>query len=121
MCLNNPAILITAEINESLLTELISREFKTEIIPFIKIEIIRSKQLQAQIETILKQNATLVFTSNHGVEAIGEYVSNIKTGQKVYCIGNTTRNSVVKYFGNKSVKATADDATALAEKIISNK
>jgi uroporphyrinogen-III synthase len=121
MCLNNPAILITAEIDESLLHELTSKGFKTDIIPFIKIETLRSKQLQAQIENVIKQNATVVFTSSNAVEAIGDYIGDKKLSWKIYCIGNTTKNSVAKYFGKNSIKATADNAAALAEKLISYK
>jgi uroporphyrinogen-III synthase len=121
MCLNNPAILITAEINESLLHELTSQGFKADIIPFIKIEIVRSKQLQEQIENILKENAVIVFTSSNAVEAVGDYIQNKKLSWEIYCIGNTTKNSVIKYFGDNAVEATANNAAALAEKLISDK
>lgn len=121
MCLNNPSILITAKIDKFLLNEIISKEFEVDVIPFIQTEIIQSEKVRKQIENILQLNATVVFTSKNAIEAIAEYIQNKKFTWKIYCIGNTTGLFTEKLFNKKSITATADNATALANKIISNK
>jgi uroporphyrinogen-III synthase len=121
MHLNNPAILITREVNESLLLHAISKGINVDIIPFIKTEIIRTKDIQHQIENVLALNATVVFTSRNAVEAVAEYSNDIKPFWKIYCIGNTTRILVEKYLGKEFIAAVADDAKVLAKKIIRDK
>jgi uroporphyrinogen-III synthase len=118
---NNPTILITAETDDSLLQQIIPRDFVVDVIPFIQTEIIRTKQLQAQIEDVLQMETTVVFTSIHAVEAVSNYLNGNRPNWSIYSTGNTTRKSIEKIFGHKSITATADDASALAEKIIANK
>ena len=118
---NDPTILITREIDESLLNELASNGITADVIPFIHTEIIRERKVQAQIENVLKLQTTVVFTSINAVEAVSEHLHNKKPNWKIYCTGNTTRLSVEKSFGKESVSATAEDATVLAGKIIADK
>ncbi|MEO8713288.1 MAG: uroporphyrinogen-III synthase, partial [Parafilimonas sp.] len=118
---NNPTILITGEINESLLNKMNSKGINGDVIPFIKTEIIQTKKNQQQIENILTRSTIVVFTSKNAVEAVSKYVQNKKPDWKIYCIGNTTRILIEKYFGKESIASIADDATALAKKIIADK
>ena len=117
----NPTILITGEIKESLLNKMISKGISADVIPFIKTAIIQTKKIQQQIENILTLNTTVVFTSKNAVEPVSEYLQNKKPNWKIYCIGNTTRMLIEKYFGKGSIVSIADDATALAKKIIADK
>lgn len=121
MCLNNPSVLITAEINKSLLDEMILKGIEVDVIPFIQTQIIRTKQLQTQIENVLTRNATVVFSSKNAVEAVAECIRTKKPIWKVYCIGKTTSSLVKQFFGEDVVTVTADNAITLAERIILNK
>ncbi|MEP6465791.1 MAG: uroporphyrinogen-III synthase [Parafilimonas sp.] len=117
---NKPAILITAEVDELLLKQIISKEINADVIPFIKTEINQTKKTQQQIENVITLNATVIFTSKNAIEAVSEYLQNKKPNWKIYCIGNTTRILVEKYFGKESIASIADDATALAKKTIAD-
>ncbi len=121
MRLNKPRILITGDIDEALLNEMNLKDSAVDIIPFIHTENIRTKRIQEKIEMVLQLNTIVVFTSVNAVEAISEYLQNKKPDWKVYCIGNITIHAVENFFGKESVVATADNAIALAEKIIATK
>lgn len=121
MRINNPSILITRPVSESLLNEMNTKGLDADVIPFIQTEIIRTKQVQQQIENISGLNTTVIFTSITAVETVAENLQNKNPGWKIFCIGNTTKKSVEKTFGEASIIATADNATELAEKIISHK
>ncbi len=121
MRINNPIILITAEIERSLIQQMKSAGFIVDVIPFIHIEITGTGKIQEQIEYVLKPGAAVVFTSNNAVEAVSASLQNKKPNWKVYCIGNTTKILIEQLFGEVSIAATADDATSLAEKIIADK
>jgi len=113
-------ILITADVDESLLHELKAKEFSVDVVPFIQTEIIKTKNLQQHIENIVQLNATVVFTSKNAVKAVSEYPSNKKPSWKIYCIGNTTKNLVEKLFDESLIAGVRNNATEIAEEIISN-
>jgi uroporphyrinogen-III synthase len=118
---NNPTILITAETDDSLLQQITSKDIPIDVIPFIRTEIIQTQQLQIQIEDVLQLKTAVVFTSINAVEAVSKYLHSSRPNWNIYSTGNTTKKSIEKIFGNKSITATADDATTLAKKIIANK
>ncbi len=120
MRVNNLSILITRPVNESLLNKMKLKGFDVDIIPFIETKIIRTKEVETEIENVLKLNTAVVFTSMNAVDAVAEHLQTTKPNWKIYCIGNTTKILIEKYFGSASIAATADDATALAKKIIAN-
>ena len=95
--------------------------FTADVIPFIKTQSIQTKKVQQAIENISEQNAFVVFTSGNAVNAVHEYVQHKKINWKIYCIGNATRLLIEKLFAGATIIATADNATALAEKIIADK
>lgn len=121
MRISNPTILITGEIDDTLLNETVSKGFVIDVIPFIKTETITTIAVKQAIEKILQLDATIVFTSGNAIEAVKENIQPIKPDWKIYCIGNTTRILVEKLFGKASIIATANNAAELAEKIIANK
>lgn len=111
-------ILITASINTSLLTELAAKGLEADVIPFIETSVIKTKKTQQQIEHVLNKHANVIFTSNNAVKAVVEKLQHHKPGWNIYCIGNTTKTLAEEHFGKDSIVATADDGTALANKII---
>lgn len=118
MLLNKPTILITAGVDESLLNEITAKGFVADVIPFIKTEIIQSKKIQAQIENIAQQNATIVFTSKNAVNAVAPHLQNKKPGWKIYSTANATRNLIEKLFDKDSIAGVGNNAADLAEQII---
>ena len=87
---------------------------------FIKTEVISDKGTTEKIKSLLNGNITAVFTSMNAVEAVGKLVTT-KPSWKIFSIGNTTKNLIIKYFGKESISATAGNANLLAEKILEKK
>jgi uroporphyrinogen-III synthase len=54
----------------------------------------------------------------NAVEAVADQIKEKKTNWKIYCIGTTTQQLVVNYFGQDAIAGTANDAAALAKLII---
>jgi uroporphyrinogen-III synthase len=117
---NTIQVLCTRPIPEDLVAEAAAKNIRIDILSFIDTEPIESVEVQQDIENALILSATVVFTSMNAVEAVAEFLFDEQPDWRIYCMGNTTRQLVKKYFGEKSIIDTADNATALAEKIIEN-
>jgi uroporphyrinogen-III synthase len=117
---NDPTILITAGVDQSLLSEITAKGFVADVIPFIKTESIRSEKVRQTIKSISKLNATIVFTSSNAVEAVHHFVQSNKVNWKIYCVGNSTKSLIENLF-DSTVIAVADNATKLAQEIIADK
>lgn len=72
------------------------------------------------IRELIAQKIAIVFTSMNAVEAVHKQVTG-KTNWEFFCIGNTTRNLVNKYFGGENISGFSDNASKLAEVIIVEK
>src|SRR5690242_19447775 len=72
------------------------------------------------IHELIAHNIAIVFTSMNAVEAVHKQVTG-KTNWEFFCIGNTTRNLVNKYFGGENISGFSDNASKLAEVIIVEK
>jgi len=113
------SILSTRPIDETLIKQAKSKDILVDAISFIEIEAIDSIEVYEEIENALLESATVVFTSMNAVEAIAAHLDDeYKPDWKIYCIGNTTKKLVQKYFGEELVGGFALDATELAETII---
>ena len=92
-----------------------------DVVSFIETEIIQSVEVQQEIEQALTLTATVVFTSRNAVEAVGAELQGLEPNWQIFCIGNTTRETAEKYFGEENIVGSAEDATGLAEVIIDTK
>lgn len=117
---NKPRILITAEIDNSLLEKLTAKGFEVEELHFIKTALKQSLSLRQQIENIPGKNVTVVFTSSKAVEAVYSILQNKKTCWKIYCVGQATKNLINQLFPGSTIIGCTDYATELAKKIISD-
>jgi uroporphyrinogen-III synthase len=117
----NPTILITADINQSLLNEIISKKFVVDVIPFIKTESLQTEKVQQTIENISIEYATVIFTSSNAVESVHHFIQKKKINWKIYCVGNATKSLIENLFTDSTVVAVADNAAKLAQQIIVNK
>lgn len=117
---NNITILSTRPLPASLIDDAAEQGIQIDTLSFIETAAIQSIEVQQEIERALLQSTTVVFTSMNAVEAVAEYMSDEMPDWAVYCMGQTTQQLVKKYFGENSIAGTADNATALAELIVSD-
>ncbi len=115
---HNIQVLCTRPVATELVQQAAAKGIEIDMLSFIETEPIESVEVQQEIESVLNLSATVVFTSMNAVEAVAEFLIDEKPRWKIYCIGNTTRQLVKKYFGEHSVAGTADSAAALAEVIV---
>lgn len=89
-----------------------------ETLSFIETTAIDTIDVQQEIETASVQTAAVVFTSMNAVVAVVNMLDGFVPDWQIYCMGNTTKDLVVAYFGENAIAGTADNATALAEELI---
>jgi uroporphyrinogen-III synthase len=111
-------ILSTRPIDEALIKEAKSKNILIDVLSFIETETIDSIEVYEEIENALLESATIVFTSMNAVEAVAVHLHDYKPDWIIYCIGNTTKKLVQKYFGEELIAGSASDAGELAEIII---
>jgi uroporphyrinogen-III synthase len=115
---NKITILSTGPLDETLITEAAEQGIEIDVRAFIETEAIQSIEVQQEIEQVLLQSATIVFTSMSAVEAVAEYMTEEIPDWMIYCIGQTTQQLVKNYFGTDCIAGIADNAAGLAELII---
>ncbi|MEO8862542.1 MAG: uroporphyrinogen-III synthase [Ginsengibacter sp.] len=116
---NKIHILSTRPVDKNLVHEAAKFDIVLDEISFIKTEAIIDDELDKKIKRLLLQELSIVFTSMNAVDAVSKFIIT-KPTWKIYCIGNTTKNLVKKYFGEESIIATAENAAHLADKIASD-
>jgi len=84
---------------------------------FIITEPLSNDLLKEELASLAATQNIVVFTSRNAVYAVTRQVKNA-IEWKVCCISGKTKKKVLKYFPAKQIIVTADDATALAKKII---
>lgn len=115
---NNLQILCTRPLDDQLISAANKKGIDIDILPFIETEPIESVEVQQEIEVILNAAATVIFTSMNAVEAVEEHVIDEQPEWTIYCIGNTTKELVKKYFPRSEIVGTADSAAELAALIL---
>ncbi len=113
-------ILSTRPLSQSLIDQAFAAGLNMEVISFIETEPLQTIEVQQEIEQVLLQTATVVFTSGSAVEAVAAGLEGQQPNWEIYCLGNTTRELVVKYFGGEIIIGTANNALELAEVIASS-
>jgi len=111
-------ILSTKPVGEAASIKALQHDIIIEETSFIKTKQSIDASKTKKIKESALQKISVVFTSMNAAEAVGKIVS--ETNWKIFCIGNTTRNLVARYFGEKIISGTADNASKLAEKIIAD-
>ncbi|MDQ6902374.1 MAG: uroporphyrinogen-III synthase [Bacteroidota bacterium] len=116
---NKIHILSTRPVDKGLVHEAAKFDIELDEISFIETEAIIDEALAIKIKSLLQQKLTVVFTSMNAVDAVSKFIT-ATPAWKIYCIGNTTKNLVKKYFGDESITATAENAAHLADEIVSD-
>ena len=94
-----------------------SQNLSIDVVSFIKTDPVSSAESGEEISRALAGAGPIVFTSSNAIEAIASKIKDQKTPRKIFCIGYTTKRSVVKYFGEGSIAGLASNANELAETI----
>lgn len=115
---NKISILSTRPVSEHQIHEASFKNIVIEVVSFIETEPIENVEVQQEIESALLRPSAVVFTSMNAVDAVSQFITDEKPSWKIYCIGNTTKQLAVKYFGDETIAGCASDATELAELII---
>ena len=108
------SILSTRPLDHSLIEEAKQSGIEVDALSFIETEPIQSTAVQQEIANALLQSSAVVFTSMNAVEAVADVLHEQQPDWTIYCIGNTTKQLVKKYFGEKSIAGTANSAAELA-------
>lgn len=112
-------ILSTRPVGEAMRVKALSHGIIIDEISLIKTEETIDNSTAKKIKELVSQNVQVVFTSMNAVEAVGKLISE-KPNWKIFCIGSTTKKLVKEFFGEKNIAGTADNASQLAETIITN-
>lgn len=114
---NSIPILCTRPVSRQLINEALEKNISLEILSFIETSPVENVEVQQEIENAVILTTTVVFTSMNAVEAVSLYVEE-PPSWKIYCIGNTTKQLVIKYFGEALLAGTAASASELAAQIV---
>jgi uroporphyrinogen-III synthase len=117
MPLSKYHLLCTRPLEQLLINKASEKGMGIDIVPFIKTEPIVSPEIIRQIEYCQSQKINVVFTSINAVTAVAVQLTS-RPDWTIYSLGGITKETVYRYFSEKSVVATAKNATALAEKIV---
>ena len=98
-----------------------AKDIHIDIVSFIDTTPLQTTGIKEEIGKIIKQPASVVFTSMNGVNAVAAYINGQVPDWNIFCIGNTTRQLAARYFGEQSIHTVGNNASDLADKMITNK
>lgn len=109
-------------LSQSLVDLAAANDVQIDALSFIQTKPIQDEKI---IETIIQlsgQSLTAVFTSMNAAEAVIEKLKSKQAipGWSIYCIAGTTQKIIGDYFGEPSIRGTANNAANLSKKIISD-
>lgn len=113
-------LLSTRPLPQALIEDALQKGIMIDMVSFIETTSILNLDIQQEIEMALLQRIPVVFTSMNAVDAVVNEAHGMKPDWQIYCIGHTTKEKVVAYFGEASVYGTAANAAELAAVIIEN-
>ena len=118
---NKISILSTRPLETALLEAAKSKDIYIDIVSFIDTTPLQTSGIKEEIGKLLKQSASVVFTSMNAVNTVAAYINGQPPDWNIFCIGHTTRQQAARYFGEQSIHTIGNNASELADKMISNK
>lgn len=118
---NKISILSTRPLETALLEAAKAKDIQIDIVSFIDTTPIQNSGIKEEIGKIIKQPASVVFTSMNAVNTVAAYINGHTPDWNIFCIGNTTRQLAAKYFGEQSIQTVGNNASDLADKMITDK
>ena len=111
-------ILCTRPLRHELVSMAEQNGFTIHVVPFISTEKLQSEEVQNRIKDLSRRSVTVIFTSMNAAEAVITELKLLKPSWDIYCIGNTTRQILVEYFGQDTIAGFAGTAAHLARNIV---
>jgi uroporphyrinogen-III synthase len=115
------SILSTRPLETALLEAAKAKDIIIDIVSFIDTNPIGNSGIKEEISKVIKQPASVVFTSMNAVNTVAAYINGQTPDWNIFCIGHTTRQLAAKYFGGQSIHTVGNNASELADKMISDK
>jgi uroporphyrinogen-III synthase len=97
------------------------KDIQIDIVSFIDTSPAQTTGIKDEIGKIIKQPTAVVFTSMNAVNTVAAHINGDKPDWEIFCIGNTTRQLAARYFGEQSIHTVGNNASDLADKMITNK
>lgn len=120
-----PRILCTRPLSEHLLQEAAAHGLDISVQAFTDIQPLVTKELWATIQPLIIRDITAVFTSAHAVKTLQQHYLHrpdtyyaIEGNWQIYCLEGGTLQAIQEALPRCPVKATAANATALANAIL---
>jgi uroporphyrinogen-III synthase len=114
------SILFTRPVDQQLVEKARAASINVVALPFISVASLPSEKILQSLSHLPKADCTVVFTSASAVDAIAGFKPDT-SNWNVYCLSGGTLRSVRSCLADVTVSGVADDATALAYKIIEDK
>lgn len=115
---NNIKILCTRPLTPRLISKGEKKGFRIDVVPFIRTEPLHSDELKTAIQDFSARRGTAIFTSMNAAEIIIKELNGAKPEWTIFCVGNTTHDTLTKYFGKDAIAGVATNAYNLAHAII---
>jgi uroporphyrinogen-III synthase len=111
-------ILSTRPLNPDIIKKAEIQNIFIDCISFIETEAIKTVEVKERIQKLAAtENINAVFTSMNAVAVVKQYLSSAP-GWNIFSTGQTTRELISDFFGERNIIATANDAGHLADEII---
>lgn len=110
-------ILSTKNLNQEAIDKASINDIEIDELPFISTEPIKDDDLKNTLRAFLQQNITAVFTSKNAALAFDQIV-NTELKWKIFCIGQATKKTAAKIFGEEKILGVADNAEDLSSVIL---
>lgn len=117
---NKIHILCTRILEPMLVTKAAEKNILIDTIPFIKAAALQDDEVINLLKEFSQKNIYVVFTSAMAAEAVAQ-VAGKNAAWKIFCIGGSTKEAVIKNFLKSKIETSAKNASLLAEKIIAHK
>lgn len=114
---NKLKILSTKKLNQEAIDKASLNDIEIDELPFITTQPIKGDELKSNLRAFLQQNITAVFTSKNAVLAFDQIV-NTELNWKIFCIGQATKKTAAKIFGEEKISGVADNAEDLSNVIL---
>jgi uroporphyrinogen-III synthase len=118
---NKISILSTRPLETALLEAAKAKDIHIDIVSFIDTTPILTTGIREEVVKIIQQPAAVVFTSMNAVSTVAAFINGQKPDWEIFCIGNTTRQLAARYFGDQAIHTVGNNASDLAEKMITHK
>ena len=115
----NINILSAKQIDETLIRQAFAEHIQIDAINFIETKTVDDFSVTTKIKQYADEKITALFTSVNAVNAVFSSIDK-KPEWKIFCISGATKNALSNIINETKIIGTADNASALADKIVEN-